>query len=73
VEKHDDLVDAFVILILGILAMDNKEHFVYVTSGNWNHINTPQEIEDNKKKSEIEKKIENYRRLQDLNDRGFFL
>jgi len=70
VEKHDDLVDAFVILILGILGMDNKEHYMGVSVGNMNHIFTTEELQGRKPKSEKETKEEYYRRLQDFLDRG---
>lgn len=70
VEKHDDLVDAFVILILGILAMDNKEHFMGVSVGNMNHIFTTEELQGLKPKSEKETREEYYRRMQDMCDKG---
>ncbi|MBD3359239.1 MAG: hypothetical protein GF365_00825 [Candidatus Buchananbacteria bacterium] len=68
ITKYDDLADAFVVMLLGLMQMDHKKRTIGVKCLSYytNH----EDMMGNMNRSE---KLEFYRRLQKMNDEGLFL
>ncbi|MCX6739628.1 MAG: hypothetical protein NTZ49_00160 [Candidatus Parcubacteria bacterium] len=71
VERYKDLADAFSLLINQLISANYKQNELYVTTGNFTHINIPGQ--DHFTEQSKAAKIAEYKRLQDKINRDGFL